>query len=198
MVNEHGLRFVDEGSDMRAYTYAKTGEAIMNQPQGVAWQIYDRKTVHLLSGYGKATGSQAATIAELAHAQGIEPQTLVRTVEAFNKACQPGAFNPMARDSKHTVGLEINKSNWAVPIDEPPFHAYAVVCGITFTYGGLKIDRKTQVISTSGAPIPNLFACGETVGGLWYANYPGGSGMMQGAAFGRIAGGQAAALARAA
>ena len=88
------------------------------------------------------------------------------------------------------------KSNWANPIDEPPFEAYAVSCGITFTFGGLRITTDAQVLDTDGAPIPGLYAAGELVGGLFYFNYPGGTGLMSGAVFGRIAGDSAARAAR--
>ena len=192
MVNIHGQRFVDEGSDLRTYTYAKIGQAILEQPQGVAFQIFDRKCEHLLRGYERATGGQARTLPELAAMLGVDPEGLVRTVEEYNAAVQPGNFDPKRRDGKRTQGLAIPKSNWAQTIDEPPFHGYAVVCGITFTFGGLRINTRTQVISTSDRPIPGLYACGEIVGGLFFTNYAGGSGMMQGATFGRIAGREAA------
>src|SRR4029079_1022227 len=86
----------------------------------------------------------------------------------------------------------VPKSNWANTIDEPPFEAYAVTCGITFTFGGLRINTESQVISTDGEPIPGLYAAGELVGGIFYFNYPGGSGLTNGAVFGRIAGTSAA------
>ncbi|GBD10515.1 Fumarate reductase flavoprotein subunit [bacterium HR23] len=192
LVNIYGQRFVDEGEDLRPYTYAKMGRAIVAQPKGIAFQIFDRKVEHLLRGYDRATGARAASLSELAHLLGIDPQGLVRTVQEFNSAVQPGPFNPRERDGKCTRGLAIPKSNWAQTIDEPPFYGYAVVCGITFTFGGLRINPKAQVIHTSDRPIPGLYACGEIVGGLWYFNYPGGSGMTAGATFGRIAGREAA------
>src|ERR1051325_1747983 len=97
-------------------------------------------------------------------------------------------FNPAVKDGRSTRDLAIPKSNWANTIDEPPFEAYAVSCGITFTFGGLRIGTNGQVIDTGGAPIPGLYAAGELVGGLFYFNYPGGSGLMAGSVFGRIAG----------
>jgi tricarballylate dehydrogenase len=101
-------------------------------------------------------------------------------------------FNPNVKDGRCTGGLTVNKSNWANPIDEPPYEAYAVTCGITFTFGGLRIDTQAQVISTDGEPIAGLYAAGELVGGIFYFNYPGGSGLTNGAVFGRIAGASAA------
>jgi tricarballylate dehydrogenase len=96
------------------------------------------------------------------------------------------------KDGRGTLGLAVSKSNWANTIDEPPFEAYAVTCGITFTFGGLRIDTGARVISTDGIPIPGLYAAGELVGGIFYFNYPGGTGLTNGAVFGRIAGTNAA------
>ena len=95
-------------------------------------------------------------------------------------------------DGKKTIGIDPPKSNWAQTIDTPPYRGYAVTCGITFTFGGLKINSKSQVQDTSDEPIPGLYAAGELVGGLFYNNYPGGSGLMAGAVFGKIAGQNAA------
>ena len=98
-------------------------------------------------------------------------------------------FNPNVKDGRCTVGLPVNKSNWANTIDEPPFEAYQVGCGISFTFGGVRIDPDTgQVIDGDMNPIPGLYAAGELVGGIFYFNYPGGSGLMSGTVFGRIAG----------
>lgn len=192
MVNIHGQRFVDEGEDLRPYTYAKMGRAIAAQPKGVAFQIFDRKCEPLLRGYDKATGGRANSLPELANMLGIDAPGLVHTIQEYNAAVQPGSFNPRVLDGKCTSGLAIPKSNWAQTIEEPPFYGYAVVCGITFTFGGVRINTKAQVIHTSDRPIPGLYACGEMVGGLWYFNYAGGSGLMAGSVFGRIAGREAA------
>ncbi len=192
LVNVHGQRFVDEGSDFRPYTYAKTGRVVMKQPQGIAFQILDRKTEHLLYRYTNPTGGKAQSLEELAKMLGLEPGPFMRTISDYNRAVQPGAFNDRILDGKCTAGLAINKSNWAMTIDTPPFHGYGMCCGITFTFGGLRINTDAQVMSTWEAPIPGLYACGEIVGGLFYANYPGGSGMTQGAVFGRRAGAHAA------
>jgi tricarballylate dehydrogenase len=97
-------------------------------------------------------------------------------------------FDPNVKDGRGTKGLAIPKSNWANTVDEGPFEAYAVTCGLTFTFGGLKIDTSARVMDTDGAPIPGLFAAGELVGGIFYFNYPGGTGLMNGAVFGKIAG----------
>jgi tricarballylate dehydrogenase len=105
-------------------------------------------------------------------------------------------FDPNVKDGLRTEGLEIPKSNWANPIDTPPFEAYAVTCGITFTFGGLRITTEGQVVDTNHQPITGLYAAGEMVGGLFYFNYPGATGLTSGAIFGRLAGRSAALAAR--
>ena len=111
----------------------------------------------------------------------------------FNAAVrQDISFNPSIKDGRGTTGIEIPKSNWAQAISEPPFTAYAVTCGITFTFGGVKITTDAEVVDTGNKPIRGLYAAGEMVGGLFYFNYPGGSGLMSGTVFGRIAGKNAA------
>ena len=110
-------------------------------------------------------------------------------MEEFNAAVRTDIqFNPTVKDGRGTEGLAIPKSNWANPIDTPPFEAYQVTCGITFTFGGLKITTIGQVLDTEGEPIPGLYAAGELVGGIFYFNYPGGTGLTSGAVFGKIAG----------
>jgi tricarballylate dehydrogenase len=109
---------------------------------------------------------------------------------------QPGTFNPAIKDGKATRGVTPPKSNWAQPLDTPPYVGYAVTTGITFTFGGLHITTEGRVLSGEGRPISGLFAAGELVGGLFYNNYPGGAGLMAGAVFGRIAGRSAAGAAR--
>src|SRR5207244_12180699 len=123
----------------------------------------------------------------------IDPEGLERTVVAFNQAVQPGEFNPAILDGKATRGLTPPKSNWALPLDAPPYLGYAVTCGITFTFGGLRVDTRARVLDTEDRVIPGLYAAGELLGGLFYHNYPGGAGLMAGAVFGRLAGESAAA-----
>ena len=106
--------------------------------------------------------------------------------------CQPGAFDPSIKDGKGTQGIDPPKSNWALPLDTPPFLGYPVTCGITFTFGGVRINPSGQVLDRAGRPIGRLYAAGELVGGLFYHNYPGGSGLMAGSVFGRRAGSGAA------
>ncbi len=192
MVNIAGERFVDEGADLRNYTYAKYGRAILENPHRVAFQIFDQQAVPLLRDEYRvryATKAEADTIVELAEKLGIDAGGLSRTIATFNAACRPGDFHPSALDGVRTHGITPPKSNWARPLDTPPFLGFTVTCGITFTFGGLKIDaRSAQVLDTEDRLIPGLYAAGELVGGLWYNNYAGGSGLMAGAVFGRIAG----------
>ena len=195
IVNIEGKRFVDEGADFRNYTYVPYGREILRQPQDVAFQIFDDKVKHLLRDeyrIPQVTMATANTIEELADRLDMNRDGLVRTVSEFNAAVQEKEYNPTILDGKSTVGIEPPKSNWALPIDTPPFLGYAVTCGITFTFGGLKISGRAEVQDCEGVPIPGLYAAGELVGGVFYYNYPGGSGLIAGAVFGKIAGESAA------
>lgn len=196
VVNRDAKRFVDEGADFRNYTYAKYGAEILRQPGAIAFQLFDAKTAPLLreDEYTAPGVSryEAATVRGLAEEAGLDPDALERTVEEFNAAVQPGEFSPAVKDGKRTEGIEPPKSNWALPLDEPPFLAFAVTCGVTFTFGGLKIDSGARVLDRAERPIPGLHAAGELVGGLFYHNYPGGTGLTSGSVFGRRAGATAA------
>jgi len=195
VVNRNAARFLDEGADFRNYTYAKYGAEILKQPGAVAWQLFDAKTALLLrqDEYTAPGVSryEAATIRDLAARLGLDLDALDATVSAFNAAIQPGDFNPAIKDGVRTVGITPPKSNWALPLDTPPFLAFAVTCGITFTFGGVKVDSGARVLDRADRPIPGLHAAGELVGGLFYSNYPGGSGLTSGAVFGRRAGASA-------
>jgi tricarballylate dehydrogenase len=193
MVNATGKRFVDEGADFRNYTYAKYGRVILEQPNQFAWQIFDQKVKHLQRDeyrIRQITKASADTIEELAKKlDGVDPAQFVKTIAEYNAAVRADIpFNPNVKDGRHTQGLAINKSNWANTIDQPPFEAYAVTCGITFTFGGLRISTDGEVLNTDYEPIRGLYAAGELVGGIFYFNYPGGSGLISGAVFGKIAG----------
>jgi len=197
MVNAEGKRFVDEGADFRNYTYAKYGGVILRQPGSFAWQIFDQKVVHLLRDeyrIRQVTKVTSDTIEGLAEQlEGVDPVAFKKTIEAYNASVQTDVrFNPNVKDGRSTVGLDVPKSNWANTITEGPFEAYAVTCGVTFTFGGVRIDTDGRVLSTDYLPIPGLTAAGEMVGGLFYHNYPGGTGLMNGAVFGRRAGETAA------
>jgi tricarballylate dehydrogenase len=194
VVNIKGERFLDEGADFRNYTYAEYGRRIITQPQRAAFQIFDSKALHLLRDeyrIREATKAEATTIEELAKKLEIDVEGLVRTVREFNAAVQSLKFNPAILDGKGTKGIYPPKSNWALPLDTPPFVGYAVTTGITFTFGGLRVTPKAEVLDTENRLIPGLYAAGEHVGGIFYYNYPGGSGLMSGAVFGKIAGSEA-------
>ncbi|MGA2127627.1 MAG: FAD-dependent tricarballylate dehydrogenase TcuA [Xanthobacteraceae bacterium] len=196
MINALGERFVDEGADFRNYTYAKYGRVILSQPGQFAWQVFDGKVLHLLRDeyrIKRVTKARADTLEELvAKLDDVAPVRALATIRAYNAAVQTEVpFDPNVKDGRGTSGLAIPKSNWANTIDEPPFEAYAVTCGVTFTFGGVKIDTDARVIDTEGAVIPGLYAAGEMVGGLFYFNYPGGTGLTAGSVLGKIAGASA-------
>lgn len=203
IVNLDGERFVDEGADIRNYTYAKYGRAILSQPERAAFQLFDQRTAHLLRDeyhVRQVTMAQADTIEELAESLGVDSGGLQRTIDEYNQSCPEHGiddFNPSTLDGVGTRGLNPPKSNWALPFDSPPYLGYAVTCGITFTFGGLRIEpRSGQVLDTEDRPMTGLYAAGELVGGLFYNNYAGGSGLMAGSVFGRIAGRSAAVASR--
>ena len=203
IVNLDGERFVDEGADIRNYTYAKYGRAILSQPERAAFQLFDQRTAHLLRDeyhVRQVTMAQADTIEELAESLGVDSGGLQRTIDEYNQSCPEHGiddFNPSTLDGVGTRGISPSKSNWALPFDSPPYLGYAVTCGITFTFGGLRIEpRSGQVLDTEDRPMTGLYAAGELVGGLFYNNYAGGSGLMAGSVFGRIAGRSAAVASR--
>jgi tricarballylate dehydrogenase len=126
--------------------------------------------------------------------EGVDAARCLREIQEYNKAVRTDVpFNMAIKDGRCTTGLRINKSNWANTIDRPPFEAYGVTCGVTFSFGGVKISREGEVEDTAGKPIPGLYAAGELVGGIFYHNYPGGTGLTSGAVFGRLSGTSAAA-----
>ena len=196
LVNASGRRFLDEGADFRNYTYAKYGATVLQQPGQFAWQIFDQKVKHLLRDEYKIrqiTKVTASGIEDFAHKlEDVDAAEFLKTVREWNKAVRADIpFNPNVKDGRSTQGLAVNKSNWANTLDAPPFEGYAVTCGITFTFGGLRIDSNAAVLNTDYRPIRGLYAAGELVGGLFYFNYPGGTGLMSGAVFGKIAGASA-------
>jgi len=191
-VNALGLRFFDEGEAQHSYTYAKTGRAILKEPGAVAWQIYDQTGIrqHRYP-HHKATFEEASDIAGLARKIGLEPAVLAHTVEQFNASCDDTPFDPARPDRKKTIGLKVPKSNWAVAIEKPPFRAYPVTCGITFTFGGVKVNKEAQVLNTLQDPIKGLYASGDIMG-LFFHNYPSFTGQTRNAVFSRLAGEHAA------
>lgn len=213
MVNTQGERFVDEGVDLRNYTYAKFGRAIMGQPDGQAFQVWDARGTPWLRDEEYRDSIvrkiRADTLEELAEKMATEgglhsPAKFLETMRAYNDAANafqaenPNAkWDPAVRDGVSTQssrgGLALPKSNWALPVDKGPFVAVKVACGVTFTFGGLAVSPQTAaVISASNREVPGLFCAGEMLGGLFYGNYPGGSGLTSGTVFGRRAGRAAA------
>jgi len=200
VVNSEGRRFIDEGADFRNYTYAKYGQAVLQQPGQVAWQIYDAKTNHLLRDEYRTrhvTKVVADTLEQLADKiEEVNKEQFLRTIQEFNEAVQDDVpFDPNTKDGRGAPGLPVARSNWACKIDTAPYEAYAVTCGVTFTFGGVKISNDGEVMNTNLERIPGLFAAGEMVGGIFYFNYPGASGLTSGAVFGRLAGLSAATYA---
>jgi len=194
LVNANGKRFVDEGADFHSFTYAKYGGEVLKQPGQFAWQVFDSKVTKLLRSEYRIrmmTKVSANTLEDLApKLEGVDPKAFLETVRAFNAAVRADVpFEHTIKDGRGTVGIDPPKSNWAQALDTPPFDAYATTCGITFTFGGLRIDPSNgQVLDVTLAPIPGLFCAGEMVGGLFYFNYPSGTGLVSGALFGRLAG----------
>ncbi len=198
MVNGDGKRFVDEGAEFYNYTYAKYGAEVLKQPGQFAWQVFDAKVRPLLRpeyGGRNVTRVVANTLEKLAEGmEGVNAEAFLKSVRAFNAAVRTEVpFNHGIKDGRCTVGIEPPKSNWAYPLDTPPFEAYGVTCGITFTFGGLRIQPESgQVVDLNFHPIPGLYAAGEMVGGIFYFNYPAGTGLVSGSVFGKIAGAGAA------
>ncbi|MEZ4521702.1 MAG: FAD-dependent tricarballylate dehydrogenase TcuA [Thermomicrobiales bacterium] len=193
MVNARGERFVDEGADFRNYTYAEYGRRVLEQPGQFAWQVFDSKVTHLLRDeyrIREVTRVRADTLEELAEQlEDVDGEKFLETVHAYNDAVRTDVpFDPTVKDGRSADGLPVPRRNWANRLDEPPYEAYAVTCGITFTFGGVRINTEGQVLDEELEPIPGLYAAGELVGGLFYFNYPGGTGLTFGAVFGRLAG----------
>ncbi|KAI0134781.1 FAD binding domain-containing protein [Xylariales sp. AK1849] len=216
--NTQGERFFDEGSDLRNYTYAKFGKAILEQPGGTAFQIWDATGVPWLRGeeyrdeiVDKIHGATIEELAAKCAKFGLEnPGKLVEEVKEYNEAVRlfqqensGKQWDPALKDGLSTQSsrkaLKISKSNWALPLDKGPYMAVRVRCGVTFTFGGLAINHKTSGIisNLTGKTVPGVFCCGEMVGGLFYQNYPGGSGLTAGSTFGRKAGQSAAKIVQA-
>jgi tricarballylate dehydrogenase len=197
VVNAGGRRFLDEGADFRNYTYARYGREILSQPGQAAWQVFDQQTAHLLRDeyhIREVSKVSGPTIEKLAEAMdGVDARAFVETVRQFNESVRRDVpFDPNVLDGRCTEGITPPKSNWALPLERGPFEAYNVTCGITFTFGGVRTDAQARVIDGDGRVMPDLYAYGEMLGGLFYINYPGGSGLTAGSVFGRIAGRNAA------
>ncbi len=192
VVNKNGDRFYDEGEDTWPKRYAIWGRLVAAQPEQVGFSIIDSKSIDLFMP-SVFPPTQADTIEELAEKLGLDPAKVARTVAEFNDACRPGNFHPTERDGMATEGLEPPKTNWARPIDKPPFYGYQLRPGVTFTYLGLKVDETARVEGPGGR-LANVWAAGEIMAGsILGQGYLAGFGMTIGTVFGRIAGREAAA-----
>ena len=192
VVNRHAERFHDEGEDVWPKRYAIWGRLVAGQPDQIGYAIIDSKSLDAFmpSVFPPVTSN---TIGGLAERLGLPPGALRRTVEAFNAACPEGEFRPMERDGLATRGIAPAKTNWARPIDAPPYYGYSLRPGVTFTYLGLGVDERARVQTDEG-PLDNLWAAGETMAGsILGQGYLAGFGMTIGTVFGRIAGREAAA-----
>jgi succinate dehydrogenase/fumarate reductase flavoprotein subunit len=208
MLNRDGERFVDEGVDLRNYTYAIFGRAILAQPGHFAFQIWDSQAIPWLRSeeyrddiVEKIKADTIDELAEKLEKNGLaNPSRFVETVQAYNESVACFSRDPAVKDGLSTQSrtrkLLLAKSNWALPLTKGPFLAVKVTCGVTFTFGGLDVDPETTgvISSSTNKAIPGLYCVGEMLGGLFYDNYPGGSGLTSGAVFGRRAGRAAAAL----
>jgi tricarballylate dehydrogenase len=202
LINADGKRFVDEGIDFHSFTYAKYGGEVLKQPGQFAWQVFDSKVTKLLRSAYRikfVTKVSANSLEELApQLEGVNAEQFLKTAREYNAAVKKDVpFNHVIKDGKGTVGIEPAKSNWAQALDNPPYDASATTCGITFTFGGLRIDKDSgQVLDSNHHLIPGLYCAGEMVGGLFYFNYASGTGLVSGAVFGRLAGASAGKVAK--
>ncbi|KAF2450217.1 hypothetical protein P171DRAFT_349297, partial [Karstenula rhodostoma CBS 690.94] len=206
-----------EDATMRNYTYAKFGSAIREQPDGIAFQVWDQQAIPWLRSeeyrdevVRKVWGSTLEELAQkLATDHNLaDPSTFVQTIKSYNNAVYANRkgkgnqkWDPSVKDGLSTQSsakcLSLAKSNWALSLDQGPFMAVKVCCGVTFTFGGLAVNPDTNaVISTAGHEVEGLYCVGEMLGSLFYGNYPGGSGLTSGAVFGRRAGKAAAHFAQ--
>lgn len=194
LVDHRAQRFLDEGSDTPDNTFESVAYRIWRDAGQFAYVIADQKLVRQDIARAVLTDrapETADTLEALARRLDLDPAALAATVEAYNAAARPGPLDVTALDGIATSGLEPPKSNWARPIDEPPYVAWPVTCAITFTFGGLKTDEHARVVDLLGAPIPGLYAVGETAG-IYHGKYPGATSVLRALCFGRVAGEAAA------
>ena len=192
VVNRDGRRFHDEGEDFWPKRYAIWGRLVAGQPDQIAYCLIDAKSIDLFmpSVFPPIT---AGSIGEMAERLGLDPNALEQTVAGFNAAVRPGRFHPGELDECATAGLDPPKSHWARPLNTPPFYGYPLRPGITFTYLGLTVTARAQVVMADGQPAPNIFAAGEIMAGnILGQGYMAGFGMTIGTVYGRIAGREAA------
>jgi tricarballylate dehydrogenase len=191
LVNKHGHRFTDEAPGTVDAWYERVTRRIYEQDEGIAYVILDQR-VKDIPNYRLAIRTdqpaiEASSLDALAEKLGMPADALVATVGTYNAACRDGHSDPLVADGLSTVGVEPRKSNWALPLDRAPYFAYPIISANVFTFGGLKVDAAARVLNTDGAPIPGLYAAGETVG-MYYGNYTGATSVLKGIVFGKLAG----------
>jgi tricarballylate dehydrogenase len=191
VVNGDAERFYDEGQGTFEQTFELIAYEVWRNQKQKAFFIADQ-TIAAYPGVLALIDTdmppiEAATLSELAAKLGLDPGKLAKTVSEYNAAAGPQEFDPNRRDGKSTRGLVPPKSNWAYPLEKPPFFAYPLTAAICFTYGGVRTDTQARVVTAGGVAIPNLYAAGEIVG-LYYHEYPAGTSVLKALTFGRIAG----------
>jgi tricarballylate dehydrogenase len=195
VVNRHAKRFFDEGQNSFDSTFEALGYEIWRRQEQTAFFVGDQTTLGIepfeAVVFTDVPPVTAETIGVLAVELGLDPGALEQTVAEYNASVGPEEFDPYVFDGKRTRGLTPPKSNWAFPLDSPPFVAYPLTCAITFTFGGIRTDSSARVVGPSGAPIPGLYAAGE-VTGVYYNEYPAGTSVLRSVTFGRLAGAHAA------
>lgn len=187
ILNVNGERFVDEGEDARAHTYAKFGRRIFQEPKHRGYIVLDTDKQELARATGPTDPYESNTLEELFAKVDIDREVALETVREYNEACDPDEFDPHVLDGNDATEIKPEKSNWATPIDDPPFYAYPVTGGITFAFGGVLINDDAEVLDSRERVIPGLYAAGNSTGRLFYNNYPGGTGLMNAAVYGKIA-----------
>lgn len=191
LINMHGQRFMDEGYTRYELMYDDISWTIMRQKQGIAYLLFDERLFDIPNVRTRIKTDQdpirANSLREMAEKIGVNPRVLEQTVTAYNTAVGEGAYDHTKLDDKSTTGLTPPKSNWAQPIDVSNLYAYPIMCGNTFTCGGVKVNSHAQVMNRDGHPIPGLYAAGETVG-LYYNLYVGATSVLRGLTLGRLAG----------
>jgi tricarballylate dehydrogenase len=196
VVNKHAQRFYDEGEDVWPKRYAIWGRLVAGQPDQIAYIIFDASSLTMFMP-SLFPPIEAKTIGELAGKLTLDPCALEETVTTFNAAVRPGTFDHTILDDCRTEGLTPDKTHWARRIEKPPFYAYPVRPGITFTYLGTRVNKEARMLMKDGRPSANMFAAGEIMAGnVLGRGYAAGIGMTIGSVFGRIAGREAAANAR--
>jgi len=193
VLNKEGDRFLDEGEDFLLKTYAKFGQKVYDQPDQQAFVVFDSKVDDLVVSQIDNEPVEADSLEELLEKVDIDdPEMALDTIAEYNEATNPDEFDHNELDGNATEGADPEKTNWAIPVDDPPYKCFPVNSAMTFAFGGLKINTDSQVLDRREEPIPGLWAVGNSTAEFFYGNYPGGSALSRGATFGKRAGRNAA------